>query len=143
VLLYAAQYDDVPNVVNIAGRFDMTRGIRERFGNDIVDRVARDKAVTLTSTRDDGVKFEWTLTKWSLQDRLELNMKDVSQKIKVSEVLTVHGTNDKAIPVQDAYEFDKFIANHKLQVLQGADHNFLRPEHAEQMIELVVHHCTL
>lgn len=32
VLLYSAKYDDVPQVVNLAGRYDMARGIKERYG---------------------------------------------------------------------------------------------------------------
>lgn len=33
VLLYASQYDDVPLVVNIAARFDLSRGIKVRYMN--------------------------------------------------------------------------------------------------------------
>lgn len=39
-------------------------------------------------------------------------------------MLTVHGSEDDVIPVGDALEFAKIIPNHKLQVIQGADHYY-------------------
>jgi uncharacterized protein len=73
VLLYSSKYDDIPSVVAVAGRFDMGAGIKERFGEDILERVAQEKQIEMTSKRDDCSKIQWTLTKWSLQDRLNLN----------------------------------------------------------------------
>lgn len=39
-------------------------------------------------------------------------------------VLTVHGTRDQMVPVEDAFEFNKFISNHKICVIEGADHEY-------------------
>ena len=39
-------------------------------------------------------------------------------------VLTIHGSSDKIIPVQDAHEFAKIIPNHKLHIIDGADHAY-------------------
>lgn len=36
--------------------------------------------------------------------------------------MTVHGSADDIIPVTDALEFAKIIPNHKLQIVEGADH---------------------
>ena len=77
VLLYSSKHDDIPNVVNVAGRFDMCRGVKERFGEDIIERLASEKQIPMKGKRDDGTKIEWKLTKWSLQDRLNLNMATV------------------------------------------------------------------
>lgn len=41
VLLNSAEYDNVPLIVNVAGRFDMTRGFRERFGEEAIAKVLR------------------------------------------------------------------------------------------------------
>ena len=79
MLLYSSQHDDIPNVVNVAGRFDMCTGVKERFGEDIIERLASEKQIAMTNQRDDGSKLEWNLTKWSLQDRLDLNMAAVSR----------------------------------------------------------------
>lgn len=36
VLLYAARYDDVPCVVNLAARYDLQGGVVERFGPEVM-----------------------------------------------------------------------------------------------------------
>lgn len=65
--------------VNIAGRFDMQRGIKERFGEDIMVKLASDHQTPMTSQRDDGTDICWVLTKWSLKDRLNLDMRQVTR----------------------------------------------------------------
>ena len=42
----------------------------------------------------------------------------------ICRVLTVHGSADETIPVEDALEFAKIIPNHKLHIVEGADHNY-------------------
>lgn len=42
----------------------------------------------------------------------------------IYRVLTVHGSADEIIPVEDALEFAKIIPNHKLHIVEGADHNY-------------------
>jgi len=39
-------------------------------------------------------------------------------------VLTVHGSKDQIVPVTDALEFEKNITNHRLRIIEGADHEF-------------------
>ena len=141
MLVYASIYDDVP-VINIAGRFDLKRGISERFGADIFLRIAQEKQLAMEQARDDGVIVAWTLTKWSLQDRLDTDMRAAAAKIRHSEVLTVHGSKDRVIPVEDSRQWGAHIANHELLVVDGADHSFLMPEHSERMIAAVVERCT-
>lgn len=43
-------------------------------------------------------------------------------KAYIFRVLTIHGSADEVIPVEDAHEFAKIIPNHQLQIIQGADH---------------------
>lgn len=53
---------------------------------------------------------------------------------------TVHGSADETIPVEDAYEFAKHIPNHKLQVIEGANHNYTA--HREELADAVVDFIT-
>lgn len=46
-----------------------------------------------------------------------------SSKCKL-RVLTVHGSADEDIPVEDAKEFAKIIPNHQLKIIKGADHGY-------------------
>lgn len=39
-------------------------------------------------------------------------------------VLTVHGTADVDVVLEEAYEIGKCIEDHQLQIVQGADHTY-------------------
>ena len=53
--------------------------------------------------------------------------------------LTVHGSADKTIPVEDAHEFANHIPNHKLHVIEGANHNYTahRKEVADAVVDFI------
>lgn len=51
-------------------------------------------------------------------------------------VLTVHGSDDEVIPVGDAKEFAKIIPNHKLEIVEGADHSYTK--HQSQLVSTVM-----
>lgn len=53
--------------------------------------------------------------------------------------LTVHGSADKTIPVEDAHEFAKHIPNHKLHIIEGANHNYTahRKEVADAVVDFI------
>ncbi|PPD82379.1 hypothetical protein GOBAR_DD20695 [Gossypium barbadense] len=109
VLLYASKYHDIHTVVNVSGRYDLKKGIEERFGKDFMDRT-QDGFVDIKNKK--GV--EYRVTKESLMERLSLDMHEACLKIpRECRVLTVHGSADEIIPVGDALEFAKIIPNHK------------------------------
>ena len=51
-------------------------------------------------------------------------------------VFTVHGSADSVIPVKDAFEFAKIIPNHKLHIIEGADHSYTN--HQDELASVVV-----
>ncbi|KAF6162497.1 hypothetical protein GIB67_006206 [Kingdonia uniflora] len=55
---------------------------------------------------------------------------------KKYRVLTVHGSMDEVIPVEDASEFAKIISNHKLHIVEGANHCYT--EHEVELAEAVL-----
>lgn len=59
--MYASVYDDIPLVINVAGRYWMDKGITMRFGEDIFERV-KSGPVEMPALRDDGYTFSWQLT---------------------------------------------------------------------------------
>lgn len=65
----------------------------------------------------------------------------VAAKICMSEVLTVHGTNDSVIPVADANKWQQYVKSHQLCLVEGGDHNFKQAGHAKELIDAVVKHC--
>ncbi|OMO67281.1 hypothetical protein CCACVL1_20640 [Corchorus capsularis] len=119
VLLYASKYHDIHTVINASGRYDLKRGIEERFGKDFMDRIKQDGFINFKDK-----KGEYRVTLESLMDRLSINMHEECVKIPKEcrrftyRLLTVHGSADEVIPVEDAFEFAKIIANHKLHIVR-------------------------
>ena len=48
----------------------------------------------------------------------------VYRRFSTYRVVTIHGTADEVIPVEDALEFAKIIPNHKLHLIEGANHSY-------------------
>lgn len=55
---------------------------------------------------------------------------------RTCRVLTVHGSMDKIVPVEDAFKFNEFIPNHKLFIVEGADHEFTW--HQDELASIVL-----
>ncbi|GAB2291836.1 hypothetical protein Dimus_026087 [Dionaea muscipula] len=120
VLLYASKYHDVPTVLNLSGRYKLDRGIEERLGEKFLERIKKDGYIDVKNKT--GVIL-YRVTEESLMDRLNTNMHEACLRIdRDCRVLTVHGSADEIIPVEDANEFSKIIPNHKLLIIEGADH---------------------
>ncbi|CAH8303595.1 unnamed protein product [Eruca vesicaria subsp. sativa] len=128
VLLYAAKYKDVEIVVNISGRFFLERGIEGRLGKDYLKRIKENGCIDVRNRK--AGKFEYRVTEESLVDRLTTNTHEACLSIHENcRVLTVHGSNDRIVSVTEAYEFAKYIKNHKLCLIEGADHEFTSHQH--------------
>lgn len=134
VLLYSSRYNDVNTVVNISGRFDLEKGIEGRLGKDFLQRIKQNGFIDVKNRRG---KIEYRVTEASLMDRLTTDMHAASQMIQQNcSVLTVHGSKDEIVPIQDAMEFAKHIANHRLHILEGADHEYT--SHQYELASLVL-----
>ncbi|KAM7509679.1 hypothetical protein LguiA_020132 [Lonicera macranthoides] len=134
VLLYASKYKDIRTVVNISGRYNLERGIEERLGKGFLERIKKDGFIDVT-TRTGEVCYR--VTEESLMDRLNTNMHESCLKIdKECRVLTIHGSADGIIPAEDATEFAKIIPNHKLEIIEGANHGYT--SHQAELASVVV-----
>lgn len=60
----------------------------------------------------------------------------MSDHIIYGRVFTIHGTSDEIIPVEDAFEFAKIIPNHKLHIIEGADHGYTN--HQDELSSVIV-----
>eukprot|EP00201_Polytomella_parva_P016260 CAMPEP_0175054532 /NCGR_PEP_ID=MMETSP0052_2-20121109/9557_1 /TAXON_ID=51329 ORGANISM="Polytomella parva, Strain SAG 63-3" /NCGR_SAMPLE_ID=MMETSP0052_2 /ASSEMBLY_ACC=CAM_ASM_000194 /LENGTH=272 /DNA_ID=CAMNT_0016319237 /DNA_START=108 /DNA_END=926 /DNA_ORIENTATION=+ len=138
VLLYAAEYDDVPYIINIAGRLDLKSGIVERFGEKNLATLDRVGEIPQTTKCTNGSTIDWVLTKRSLEERMKLDMPAEARRISISEVLTIHGSQDRVVKLADAQGFARIIPSHSLVVVDGADHNFRTPAHADVLVRKVV-----
>ncbi|KAG9135597.1 hypothetical protein Leryth_002327 [Lithospermum erythrorhizon] len=134
VLLYASKYHDILAVVNVSGRYQMDRGIKERLGEDFLERLKKDGFIDM---KNEAGEVEYRVTEESMMERLNTNMHEacllISDKCRV---LTVHGSADEVIPVEDAIEISKLIRNHKLHIVEGANHSYT--SHQSELAAVVV-----
>ncbi|XP_009802768.1 putative uncharacterized protein YDL057W isoform X1 [Nicotiana sylvestris] len=134
VLLYASRYKDVQTVINISGRFNLERGIEGRLGRDFKEKIKQDGFIDVINRKG---RLEYRVTEESLMDRLTTDTRGACLSIPQScRVLTIHGTMDEMVPVEDAMEFAKNVPNHKLHIIEGADHEFTM--HQDELASLVV-----
>ncbi|KAG6674346.1 hypothetical protein I3843_15G033100 [Carya illinoinensis] len=134
VLLYASMFNDVSIIVNISGRFNLERGIEGRLGKDYLQRIKQNGFIDVRNKR--GI-FEYRVTEESLMDRLSTDTHAACLMIQQNcRVLTIHGSKDKIVPIEDALEFAKFIPNHKLHIIQGADHEYT--SHQDELAAVVL-----
>nr|XP_010324160.1 uncharacterized protein LOC101258280 [Solanum lycopersicum] len=129
VLLYASKYHDVHTVINLSGRYNLEKGITRRLGKDFLEVIKKDSFIDVKNIAAKYMislfvgNVDYRVTEESLMDRLNTNMHDACLQIdKGCRVLTVHGSADEIIPVEDALEFDEIIPNHKLHISEGANH---------------------
>lgn len=135
VLLYPSKYDDVRTVVNISGRYDLKKGIAERLGEDFMERIKRDGYIDVKSKKTDSTMYR--VVEEDLMDRLNTNMHEACLRIdRDCRVLTVHGSADEVIADEDAYEFSKIIPNHRLHIIQGANHSYT--DHQAELVPVIV-----
>ncbi|PQQ08836.1 uncharacterized protein Pyn_03031 [Prunus yedoensis var. nudiflora] len=147
VLLYASKYHGIRTVVNVSGRYDLKRGMEERLGKDFVETIKKEGYLDVKNKTGD---VSYRVTEESLMDRLSTDMHEACLQIDknaskqtlvnfvfiVLWVLTVHGSADEIIPVEDALEFSKIIPNHKLHVIEGADHCYT--SHQAELVSVVL-----
>ncbi|KAK1354907.1 putative feruloyl esterase [Heracleum sosnowskyi] len=132
VLVYASKYHDINRVVNVSGRYNLERGIEDRLGKDFLQVIQKDGFIDVKTKGD-----TYLVTKESLMERLNTNMHEACLNIdNTCRVLTVHGSDDEVIPVEDAIEFDKIIPNHKLHIVEGANHSYT--SHQAELASVVV-----
>ena len=74
-----------------------------------------------------------------LNDKMTLDMADVCDRIPDSvEVLTIHGTADARIPVEDAHSYAEQLKGSRILIIEDADHSFTQKDHAHTMIAQAV-----
>ncbi|XAR53444.1 Feruloyl esterase [Bertholletia excelsa] len=137
VLLYASKYHDIHTVVNVSGRYKLERGIEERMGKEFFEKIKKDGYFDVKSKSG---KLYYRVTEESLMDRLNTNMGEACLQIdQKCRVLTVHGSADEIVPVEDATDFAKVIPDHKLHIVEGANHAYTshQPELASAVLPFI------
>ena len=69
-------------------------------------------------------------------DAGKVNAFQAAPKIKIP-TLIVHGDKDESVPVEQSQKTAGLIQNCRLEIIEGSDHRFSRPEDFEKMLTLV------
>ncbi|KAK8550411.1 hypothetical protein V6N12_039122 [Hibiscus sabdariffa] len=74
---------------------------------------------------------------------LEKGMAGRLGKDKQNGVMAIHGSMDKIVPANDALEFASYVQNHKLHIIEGADHEYTwhQDELATVVLDLIKAVC--
>lgn len=132
ILLYASKFKEVHTIVNASGRLDLKEGLDNILGADFLEKI---EAGPL-DVKDNSGKFTFRVTKESLMERFATDLRKAAQTIpKEIRVMSVHGSEDEAVSVENAYACDKIIGNHTLRIIDGADHMYSK--HGKDFEEVV------
>eukprot|EP00741_Cyanophora_paradoxa_P021369 tig00021350_g20628.t1 len=122
VLLYSAKYGDVPFVVNLCGRYEMTRS-PPRFSAE--QMAALEAAGSFHWEPSPGARV--LVDKAAIRERETLDMAAAARAVS-ARVLIVHGTADNTVPVEDAASYAALLESHELELVEGAGHSFVGHE---------------
>lgn len=125
----------VPCFVNLAGRFVVPGefDVKTRFSKEQCDELAREGKFTMKTFGKKTV----VVTQEDIDERANASSAFVS-KIRASHVLTIHGSADTTVDVENAKRYDESISKHTLQIIEGADHNFNGLKHINAIVGSVV-----
>ncbi|CAF0715910.1 unnamed protein product [Adineta steineri] len=133
VLLYASYYDDIPLIVNVAGRYRLERGITERFSKAQLDELEKNGSFTLNTIKDGSFR----ITKQAIERRKNVDL-DQIKNIRNAKILNIWGDKDDVIPGDDIYSFDDQLKNTKkteMIIVPDADHCFKGKE--KELINII------
>ena len=157
ILKYASEQSEqesnlhhIPCFVNLSGRYYIpgTYDLMKRFTKrNIQDELNSNNGQVVVGKC--GIR-DCVLTKQCLQERNTLDTQAILSKIceknndTTTYILTIHGTQDEMIPVQDAYKFDNALpkSNHELCIVEGANHNYNGLKYNKQLVEAIYNFIT-
>lgn len=109
----------VPCFVNLAGRYTKPGCNHSATFSESQWRQLEETGAVHLTTRGSR---KFVVTREDIEERSKQDMRNVS--LITSAILTVHGDQDKIVSVDNAFQFDSAIKNHRICIIQGADHNF-------------------
>lgn len=130
VLIYSALYGDVPIVISLAPRINMTG--ENHFLRPYLAEIDQNGFAMVTVH-----KKEYRVTREMVAERRALDMQGYCQRVQ-NWVLLVHCEEDEVIPVADAHLGQLHLGEHlmKLQILPAGSH-FFTGEAEQQVVEAV------
>eukprot|EP01134_Creolimax_fragrantissima_P008350 CFRG8350T1 len=132
VFLYAMRYPmETPLLVNVSGRFNCSQEPIDRFTADQREDL---RSEGVTKVRVNGREF--IVTQVDIDAKKGLDISGI--KAIENRVLTIHGSEDSVIDVNDARIIDTLVPKHTLHIVQGADHTYSTPVMANELNDVLL-----
>lgn len=135
---HASKHSSVANVIVLAGRWHIGRGIKERFGEDNLARIDTGESVTVKANKwnKEGLKvpFEYQVSKEDIIERKSIQRNDIVQGVKQNKlgVVIVHAKTDSIIPCEDANDMELDFRSAGIPVrkfiFEDGGHSFINKE---------------
>jgi alpha/beta superfamily hydrolase len=125
----------IPCFVNLSGRFSVPHeyDMSKRLSPDKVEELKREGKIVLGHPLGGR---EFTMTMRDVEERNLMNSSTV-KNIQYASVLTIHGSLDGMVGVDNAHEYAKTIPKHELFIIEGADHNYNGLRHIKILVNAV------
>ncbi len=85
-----------------------------------------------TSSDGRGLKLNYSF----FEDDEKVNGYEAAKKIKIPTFI-VHGDSDESVPIEQSKKIVGLIENSRLEIIEGADHRYSKPEDFEKMLGLI------
>ena len=85
-----------------------------------------------TSSDGRGLKLNYSF----FEDDKKVNGYEAAKKIKIP-ALIVHGDNDESVSIEQSKKIAGSMENSRLEIIEGADHRYSKPEDFERMLGLI------
>jgi alpha/beta superfamily hydrolase len=125
----------VPCFVNMSGRYSLP-GVFDLSKRLTHQQIQEYYSTGHTVVAQKGLR-NCILTCKDVQQREILDSSIVKNISSSVAVLTVHGSKDEVVTVENAQEFEKTIQNHKLWIIEGADHNYNGLKYMKELVEII------
>lgn len=81
VLLYASKYQDINFVINVSGRYDLKKGIKERLGDEFMERIEKEGYIDVKNKKGIYIAIIFKFSGLSYSPVIFSAVKLMSQKL--------------------------------------------------------------
>ncbi|KAK9765925.1 hypothetical protein K7432_005365 [Basidiobolus ranarum] len=142
VLLYASKYNQVPLIVNIAARFDMSDLPMHRFTAEQLTELEEKGCFVWRKYKHNTEEKDFIVSQMDLTTKKNTDMSVVKNVDKERvRVLSVHGEEDTIIPVEEVKMYDQLMGpkpHHEVAVITEASHFFRTPEEQKELSQAII-----
>ncbi|XP_047946800.1 uncharacterized protein LOC125193103 isoform X3 [Salvia hispanica] len=124
---YSDDVDDLRSVVDYFVGLKRSTIAVLGHSKDIWERLKKDGYIDVKTKTGE---VEYRVTEESMMERRNTDMHQACLLIDANcRSLTVYGSADDLVPIEDATEFAKILPNHQLKIIQGANHGYTLHQH--------------